>query len=136
MDINSGLIAECDVIRGTDEQSHMVEAVEKVRENFQLGSEKSIDVLADGLMATGENISQCLEKNIQFFSPAGEKNPAYRDDPTQPLSEEQKDHFGKAPKAGETDTRTFDKAAFLYDSENDVYWCPTGQKLRRERSRG
>lgn len=134
VDINSGLIAECDVIRGTDEQSHMVEAVERVRENFQLGSEKSIDVLADGLMATGENISQCLDKNIQFFSPAGEKNPAYRDDPSQPLSEEQIARLplrGKPPKAGEKDTRTFDKAAFLYDSENDVYWCPTGQKLER-----
>lgn len=134
VDIDSGFIADCDVIRGTEEQNHMVEAVERVRENFQLGSDESIDVLADGLMATGENIRQCIEKNIQFFSPAGDENPAYRDNPSQPLSEEQISKLplrGKPPKNGAEDTRTFDKSAFLYDAENDVYWCPTGHKLER-----
>lgn len=134
VDVESGLIANCDVIRGTDEQNHMVEAVEKVREDFQLSQDKSIDVLADGLMATGENISQCNEKNIQFFSPSGGENPAYREDPSQPLSDEQIAKLplrGPAPKNGEADTRTFDKSAFLYDAEKDVYSCPTGKILER-----
>ena len=119
VDIASGFIADCDVIRGTDEQNHMVDAVERVRDSFELG-DTSIAVLADGLMATGENISQCIEKNIQFFSPAGEGIPAYREDPSQPLSEEQIAKLplrGPAPKDGEADTRTFDKSAFQYDTE-------------------
>ncbi len=133
VDIASGFIADCDVIRGTDEQNHMIDAVERVRENFALG-DAPIDLLADGLMATGENISQCAEKNIQFFSPAGEAIPAYREDPSQPLSEEQIAKLplrGPAPKDGEADTRTFDKSAFQYDAELDVYWCPMGEKLGR-----
>lgn len=133
VDIASGFIADCDVIRGTDEQNHMVEAVERVRENFELG-DMPIAALADGLMATGENISQCTEKNIEFFSPAGEGIPANREDPSQPLSEEQIAKLplrGPAPKNGEEDTRTFDKSAFVYDTELDVYWCPMGEKLER-----
>lgn len=133
VDIDSGFIADCDVIRGTDEQNHMVDAVERVRENFELG-DGSIAVLADGLMATGENISQSIEKNIEFFSPAGKEIPAYREDPSQPLTEEQIAKLplrGPAPKDGEEDTRTFDKSAFQYDAELDVYWCPMGQKLER-----
>ena len=42
---------------------------------------------------------------------------------------------GKKPKKGEQDNRTFDKAAFLYDAERDVYWCPMGKALER-RSQG
>ncbi|MBX3115709.1 MAG: IS1182 family transposase [Fimbriimonadaceae bacterium] len=133
VDIASGMIADSDVISGTDEQNHMVPAVERVRENFEIGNQP-MDVLADGLMATGENINQCLEKNIQLFSPAAEATPAYREDPSQSLTPEQIAQLplrGKAPKNGEQDTRTFDKSAFQYDAEQDVYWCPTGQKLER-----
>lgn len=133
VDIASGFIADCDVIRGTDEQNHMVDAVERVREGFELG-DAPIAVLADGLMATGENISRCVEANIEFFSPAGEGIPAYREDPSQPLSAEQIAKLplrGPAPKDGEADTRTFDKSAFQYDTELDAYWCPMGQKLER-----
>jgi transposase len=134
VDIQSGLIADCDVISDTDEQNHMIEAVERVRENLLQSSRESIDVLADGLMATGENIHQCNEKNINFYSPSGPVNPAYREDPSQPLSPEQIAQLplrGPEPKKGETDTRTFDKSAFLYDAEQDVYWCPTGNKLEQ-----
>lgn len=133
VDIASGFIADCDVIRGTDEQNHMVDAVERVRENFELG-DTSIAVLADGLMVTGENVSQCIEKNIEFFSPAGAEIPAYREDPSQPLSAEQIAKLplrGPAPKDGEEDMRTFDKSAFQYDAALDVYWCPMGEKLER-----
>lgn len=134
VDIQSGMIADCDVISGTDEQNHMVDAVERVRENFLEGSKESIDVLADGLMATGENIHQCNEKNINFYSPAGPTNPAYRVDPSQPLSPDQIAQLplrGPEPKKDQPDTRTFDKSAFLYDAEQDVYWCPTGVKLEQ-----
>ncbi|WP_044302905.1 transposase, partial [Rhodopirellula sallentina] len=100
--------------------------------------QREIEVLADGLMATGENIAACPEKNIEFFTPAGPENPAYRDDPTQPVAEDRIEDLplrGKKPKKGEADTRTFDKSAFLYDSEADVYYCPMGKTLERRSER-
>jgi transposase len=134
VDIESGLIVDCDVISGTDEQNYMVEAVERVRENFLDEQEQPIQCLADGLMATGDNISQCAEKNIELFTPSGPVNPAHREDPSQPLTAEQADRLplrGKAPQKGEEDTRKFDKAAFVYDAEKDQYWCPNGKVLVR-----
>lgn len=138
VDIDSGLIVDADVIRGTDEQSHMLAAVQRVRENFladdPAGPDRPIELLADGLMATGENIVGCEAKNIEYYSPAGPSNPAYREDPTQPIAADQIDQLplrGKKPKPGEEDQRTFDKAAFLYDLELDMFFCPMGKKLER-----
>ena len=139
VDADSGLIAAHDVISGIDEQSHMHEAVDQVRRDFMDGDqEREIEVLADGLMATGENIAACPQKNIEFFTPAGPENPAYREDPTQPVAAEKIGDLplrGKKPKKGEDDTRTFDKSAFLYDVEADVYHCPMGKTLERRSER-
>ena len=135
VDVNSGLIVDGDVISGTDEQSHMIEAVNRARENFsQDDPDQAVEVLADGLMATGSNISECPQHNLEFYSPAGPENPAYREDPSEPLDPakiEQLPLRGKKPKQGEQDTRTFDKSAFFYDAERDVYWCPMGKQLER-----
>lgn len=55
VDADSGLIAACDVISGIDEQNHMHEAIDQVRKDFMDGdTQRPIEVLADGLMATGE----------------------------------------------------------------------------------
>lgn len=139
VDADSGLIAAHDVISGIDEQSHMHEAIDQVRRDFIGGDQdRKIEVLADGLMATGENIAACPEKNIEFFTPAGPENPAYREDPTQPVAEDRIGDLplrGKKPKKGEVDTRTFDKSAFLYDAEADVYHCPMGKTLARRSER-
>lgn len=139
VDADSGLIAACDVISGIDEQNHMHEAVEQVRQDFMDGdTQRPIEVLADGLMATGKNIVACSEKNIEFFTPAGPDNPAYREDPSQPVAEDrivELPRRGKQPKRGEEDQRTFDKSAFLYDAEEDVYYCPAGKKLERRSQR-
>jgi transposase len=139
VDADSGLIAACDVISGLDEQSHMHEAIEQVREKFLEGdTERKLSVLADGLMATGENIAACEAKNVDFYTPAGPQNPAYREDPSQPIAAEKIDDLplrGKRPKKGEADTRTFDKSAFVYDAEADVYYCPMGKQLQRKSRR-
>jgi len=140
VDADSGLIAACDVISGIDEQSHMPDAIEQVRENFMQGDEadREIEVLADGLMATGENIAACEAKKVDLYTPAGPENPAYREDPTQPIAAEKIGDLplrGKRPKKGEPDTRTFDKSAFVYDAEVDVYYCPMGKQLERRSQR-
>jgi transposase len=138
VDADSGLIVDADVIRGTDEQNHMHAAVDRVRENFlqedPAGADRPVEVLADGLMATGANIAACEAKNVEFYSPAGPQNPAYRDDPNQPVAEDDLARLplrGKRPKKGQEDTRKFDKSAFLYWPEQDVYYCPMGKQLQR-----
>ena len=131
-DVKSGIIVDSDVLNGTDEQNHMHDAVDRVRENFDVEAEQKIELLADGLMATGANVSQCDAKNIKFYSPPGDPNPAFRADPSQPLSAAQIAKLplrGPAPKEGEEDNRTFDKSAFVYDQEQNVYWCPQGKQL-------
>lgn len=139
VDADSGLIAAADVISGIDEQSHMHAAIDEVRENFLSGDQDHpIEVLADGLMATGENISACEGTSIDFYTPAGPVNPAYRDDPREPVASDRIDELplrGKRPKKGEADKRTFDKSAFLYDAEADVYYCPMGKQLTYKSSR-
>lgn len=139
VDADSGLIAAADVISGIDEQSHMHEAINKVRDDFLDGDrDRLIEVLADGLMATGENIAACDDANVDFYTPAGAENPAYRDDPSQPVAADRIDDLplrGKRPKAGKDDTRTFDKSAFLHDAEADVYYCPMGKQLTRKSQR-
>lgn len=139
VDADSGLIAAGDVISGIDEQNHMHEAIDQVRENFMEGDrEREVQVLADGLMATGENIAACEPKHVDFYTPAGPENPAYREDPSQPVAAEKIDELpvrGKRPKKGEADTRTFDKAAFVYDQQEDVFYCPMGKTLERKSQR-
>ena len=101
-------------------------------------ADREIKVLADGLMATGENIAACDEKNIDFFTPAGPENPAYREDPSQPIAEEKIAELplrGKRPKKGQVDERTFDKSAFVYDAEADLYYCPMGKTLEYKSQR-
>lgn len=139
VDAQSGLIAACDVIRGTDEQNHLHEAIDQVREDFLGGDrERPIEVLADGLMATGENIARCEDKNVDLYTPAGPANPAHRKDPRQPVAAEKIADLplrGKCPKAGEADKRTFDKSAFVFDAEADVFYCPMGKPLKRKSRR-
>lgn len=139
VDADSGIIAAADVISGIDEQSHMHDAINTVRDHFLDGDcDRSVEVLADGLMATGENIAACDDANVDFYTPAGPENPVYRDDPSEPIAADRIADLplrGKCPKAGEDDTRTFDKSAFLYDAEADVYYCPMGKTLTRRSQR-
>lgn len=139
VDIDSGLIVDANVIPGIDEQSHMIDSVNRARENFGDASsdddsqeKQPVTVLADGLMATASNVVGCEEENIEFISPAGSENVAYRDDLSQPVPDDKIAELprrGKKPKSGE-DIRKFDKSAFIYDAELDVYWCPKGKQLK------
>lgn len=134
VDVDSGLVVDGDVIRGTDEQSHMIEAVNRARDNFADQADSPVEVLADGLMATASNIVDCPEAGIEFYSPADADNPAHREDPSQPVPADKIDELplrGKKPKRDQSDKRTFAKSAFVYDAEHDVYWCPMGKQLHR-----
>ena len=94
-----------------------------VQENFELEN-PSPEVLADGLMTTGENLAACEAAGIELFSPAksriAKNNPAVRDDPTEPVPAADHDRLPKKKvrRKGET-SEQLDKQAFVYDDERN-----------------
>ncbi len=131
VDVDSGLIVTADVIPGTDEEQHLVAAVEAVEANFGVQPQ---EVLADGLFATGSNLPKLEDKNVTLYSPPGvpKHNPALRDDPTQPVPADQYDRLPtKKIRGGK---RRLDKAAFVYDQQSDRYLCPQGEPLTPEQT--
>lgn len=133
VDVDSGLIVSVDVISNTDEDKHLIPATEDVQEQFDLDAPVG-EVLADGMMATGENLAECAARDIELYSPlpgqTDAENPALRDDLAQPVSPEDRDRLPtKTIKRKGEKYDQLDKQAFVYDKDNDCYWCPEGKKL-------
>lgn len=133
VDVASGLIVSTDVIAMTNEEQHLVPAIQDVQEQFGL-SEPPAEMLADGLMCTGANLAALESLDVALYSPIetpDPANPALRGDPTQPVPPEQWDRLPTQtvrPRGG-TKRSQLAKSAFVYDGPNDCYWCPQGQKL-------
>lgn len=133
VDVDSGFIASADVIANTDEDKHLMPAVEDVQQQFGLEAPVG-EVLADGMMATGENLAACADRGIELYSPlpgqTHKDNPALRDDPTQPVAAEKRDRLPKKTiRRKDGKHEQLDKQAFVYDEEHDCYWCPEGKRL-------
>lgn len=134
VDMAHGLIVATDVIAQTNEDQHLVAAIEQVQEQFDLASAPPA-VLADGLMGTGANLEALDERGVTLYSPtsqpAAEENPAVRPDPTQPVPPEQWEQLPlkKVGGRGKKKPPQFDSSAFVYDAANDCYYCPQGQRL-------
>jgi len=132
VDVDSGLIVSADVISTVDEDKHLISAIEDVQEEF--GFDAPPAMLADGMMATGENLAACAERSIDLYSPLKGQNhadnPALRADLTQPVSAEDRKRLPtkKTGRKGEK-KKQLDKQAFVYDQESDSYWCPEGKRL-------
>jgi Transposase DDE domain len=134
VDVDSGLVVAAGVIANTDEDKHMISAVKDVMESFSLDQPPK-ELLADGMMCTGENLAECKAMGIDFYSPiklGGEAdNPAQREDLSQAVSSED---IARLPTTTTkhrdgTTTTQFNKNAFVYDKEKDCYWCPSGKSL-------
>lgn len=121
----SGLIVVADVLVGNVEHDQFSAIVDTVRSDFDVDVER---VLADSAYTTGENLTTAEEKEVQLIGPLAEPkcddNPAVRDDPTQPVAAEALDRLPINPQ-----TKRFDKRAFHYDAEADLYHCPAGKPL-------
>ena len=134
VDIDTGLIVDAGVIANTDEDKHLLASVENVQKAFGLENPPG-ELLADGMMSTGENLAACEEKGIDFYSPiklgADEDNPAVRADPSVPVAAADIERLPLTTTKHKDGTQSskFNKNAFVYDAEQDSYWCPAGKEL-------
>lgn len=128
VDTASGLIVATDVIAMTNEDAHLVSQLQAVQTDFQL-PQLPPAVLGDGAMCSGPNLAALEDLQVTLYSPlpgsSAAMNPALRTDPTQPVPEVE---WNRLPMTGNKNPQ-LDKAAFIYDTEQDCYWCPAGQKL-------
>lgn len=135
VDVASGLIVQADVIAMTDEDKHLVSALHEVQESFGMAHWPK-EVLADGMMATGENLEALAENNVTLYSPIPTvdqtQNPALRADLTQPVPEADWNRLPTKTVVNRTTKQKqqqLDKSAFVYDETQDCYRCPMGQAL-------
>ena len=132
VDVSSGFIVSTDVLSESNEDQHLVPSLEDVQQQFGLESPPG-EVLADGLMATATNIEECEDRGIDLYSPLSRdtspNNPAIRDDPSQPVAAKDVVNLPTRTTSRKENTRQFDKAAFVYDAEENCYWCPDGKRL-------
>lgn len=130
VDVESGLIAECDVLNDMAEEQYLLPALDEVRQDFGV---KPKAVLADGLFDTGPNLVELEKAEITLYAPGPKtdpaENPALRDDLSQPVSTDKLDLLPMHTTSLKTKTQQFDKTAFVYDAVQDVYWCPNGKRL-------
>ena len=133
VDVESGLIVEATVLGVINEDQHLIPAINSVQEQFGL-KKPPAEVLVDGLIGTGANLAAAEERGITVYSPCSipdpAANPALRADLTQPVPADQWDRLPmkKVTVSGKAGMQ-LDKSAFVYDAEQNCYWCPQGQSL-------
>ena len=133
VDIDSGMIVDADVLNEINEDPHLLDSIARVQENFGLESPPS-KALADGLMASGENIARCNEAGIDLYAPTKTvdpaTNPAVRETLDQPVPQSE---LGQLPvvnvNVAGVKRKQLSKDAFVFDAQNNCYWCPNGKAL-------
>ena len=130
VDIDSGLIVATDVLGVINEDGHLIPQIEQVERDLGV---KVQEVLTDGLNGTGANLAACAERGVEIYSPCtlpDPQNPALRADPQQPVPEwEWKKLPTHSTKFDGQPCTQLDKSAFVYDEQNNCYWCPLGKPL-------
>jgi transposase len=135
VDVNSGLIVSADVINQINEDGHLAAAIEDVQESFGLDAPPP-EMLADGLMGTGQNLAELEALGVTLYSPVAQPaadNPALREDLRVPVPEPQWDQLPtKTVTRNGQKAQQLDKSAFVYVEEEDCYYCPQGQALSHQ----
>jgi transposase len=131
-DAHRGFIVDTDVINNTSEHTVTVPSVDRIEENF---GERPKTLLADGAHATGPNMEALETRQVEFFTPVESNqpqpgNPAFREDPTQPVPESEWKRLPQNPQ-----TKKLDKSAFVYHESTDRYYCPLGKPLIYEQTK-
>lgn len=133
VDMKSGLIVDQTVIAQSNEASELPASMKQVQQDYKLKAAVS-EVLADGLMATADNLRTCEDENVTLYSPVpgahSGDNPAIRDNLREPVPVDQIDCLPmRTVKIDGRREQRFDKQAFVYDAAANVYVCPAGQEL-------
>lgn len=119
----TGAIVHSDVLADSDEAGAVMPAVQSFEE---LVGQKPQAVLADSNFAAGEVLEALDGDGIEALMPnrsmSPPDNPALREDPTTPVPEQDR---SRLPKQG----KQFARTAFVYDEQNNVYYCPMGHAL-------
>jgi transposase len=131
-DAHGDFIVYADVIPSTWEHLTTVDSVDRIEEDFGRRPEA---LLADPAHATGPNMKQLETRQVEFFTPVESKqpqpgNPALRDDPSEPVAEQERDQLPRNPQ-----TKKLDKSAFVYDEQADLYYCPQGKPMPYEQTK-
>jgi transposase len=121
VDPESGMIAATEVIANCDEKSMLPGAMDEVQQNL---GEQPERVLADTIFNHSSNLIEMEKRGIALHAPIDDSpdNPAIREDLTQPVDESQRD---KLP----SNKGQLTNAAFVYDAENNRYFCPQGKPM-------
>lgn len=127
----SGFIVDCDVTAEVNESGLATASVDRIEENFGKKPEKFI---TDGGNNGGQVIQDMEERGVEFYAPVESAqpqagNPANRDDPTQPVAEERREELPL------NSSKKLDKSCFVYDAEEDVYYCPQGHAMPFEKTK-
>jgi transposase len=130
VDGERGYIADAEVDNRPTEGQATVATVERIEAAF---GQKPREVLGDGAYADGQQLAELEAREVEVYVPvktAGgddPENPAIREDPAQPVPEASWDRL---PRSTQGKTRsTLDRAAFVYNEEEDVLYCPMGRAL-------
>lgn len=131
VDVDSDLIVSADVLGEANEHPALVGTLEQIQADFGVSVST---LLTDGLNSTGQNIAALEGLNTELCSPASEPavsgpNPAERSDPTQPVPETE---WPQLPLSGQ---HKLDRACFVYDADQDCYYCPLGKTLTYEQTK-
>ena len=127
----AGFIVDCDVLAEVNEGAGAVPAVERIEETFGRRPER---FLTDAGNNSGQIMAEMEQRGVEFYAPVAsnqpqEGNPARRADPTQAVPESQ---WSALPR---NQQRQLAKSCFVYDAENDQYYCPQGRAMPFEKTK-
>jgi transposase len=126
-----GFILDADVLAEVNESSALLPGLQRVEEMCGQRPEK---LLTDAGNNSGQILEPLEEQGIEVYVPVEANqplpgNPAFRDDPTQPVPEEE---WPKLPRNGRSQLA---KSCFVYNEEQDEYRCPQGHAMRCSKSK-
>jgi len=130
-DGQAGFIVDADVLQKVNESSALLAGLERVEETCGAKPEK---LLSDGGNNSGQLLEALEQRGVKAFVPVDSNqpaadNPAHRPDPSQAVAEAD---WAKLPRSGR---RQLDKSCFVYNADEDQYYCPLGHAMPFEKTK-